>query len=764
MPQFVDLQSVENLYNKLKTNNDSLRAKLNRPLTLTEKILFNHLYDAETNVEEIKRGESDIELAPDRVAMQDATAQMAVLQFMSVGVDKVATPTSVHADHLVRAEKGADDDLANAKVTNKEVYDFLSSAAKKYGMDFWEPGSGIIHQIFLENYAFPGGLVIGTDSHTPTGGGLGMIAIGVGGADAVDVMTAQPWQIKMPKIVGVHLKGKLSGWATPKDIILKLCGMLTVKGGTGKILEYFGEGVESISCTGKSTITNMGAELGATTSIFPYDQKMSDYLSATGRSKVADLANQYKDELCADSEIHTDPSAFYDEVIEIDLNEIEPLINGPHSPDAVHALSTIKEEYPKLELPENIAVCLIGSCTNSSYEDISRAASVVQDAMDKGLELKTHFLISPGSKQIAETMKRDGFTEIFEKAGGKILSNTCGPCIGQWERTDPIEEGEVNVIVNSFNRNFKKRNDGRTETHAFVASPEMVVALAFAGNITFNPLTDTLTNKSGEEVKLDIPSGMELPSQSFEVSNLGCIPPAEDGSNVEVLIDPESIRIQRLEPFEAWNLAEDFENMFILVKAQGKCTTDHISPAGKWLKFRGHLNNISNNMFCGAVSAFDESLVGEGRNAITGDQSEFNQIARSYKEQGIKWIAIGDENYGEGSSREHAAMEPRYLGCAVVIAKSFARIAETNLKKQGILPLWLNDPNDYEKFQEQDRVSVVGMENIAPGKDMELKLVHADGSEESIEVRHSLNEEQIEWLKYGSALNVAGEKLRKINV
>ncbi len=761
MNLFVDPDFVHSVYTDSYKKISAARDSVKHPLTLTEKILFAHAYREDFEPDSVVRGETDLELAPDRVCMQDATAQMAILQFISVGVDKVATPTSVHCDHLIRADKGAEVDLEKANSVNKEVYDFLASSAEKYGMDFWKPGAGIIHQIFLENYAFPGGMVIGTDSHTPTGGGLGMIAIGVGGADAVDVMTKQPWQVRAPKIVGVHLKGKMNGWTSPKDVILYLCGLLSAKGGTGKIIEYFGEGTESISCTGKSTITNMGAELGATTSLFPYDSRMATFLKVTGRADIVPLADEFAADLRADSEVEANPQDYYDEVIEIDLSTLEPALNGPHTPDARYAVSDLKEKYPQLDLPENIAVCLIGSCTNSSYEDISRAAAVAEYAHNHGLKLKTGFMISPGSNLIAETMERDGFTAIFEKVGGTVLSNSCGPCIGQWDRSD-IKKGDKNVIVNSFNRNFKKRNDGNEETYAFVSSPEIVTAMAFAGKMTFNPLTDTLTNENGEEVKLEIPAVAELPAEGFAAAETGCVPPAADGGEIEVVVDPASERIQLLKAFPKWDFTNDFEHMPILVKALGKCTTDHISPAGPWLKFRGHIDNISRNMFSGAVNAFHPEKTGAGKNILTGKEGEYHEIAREYKKNGVAWVAIGDENYGEGSSREHAAMEPRFLGCAAIITKSFARIAETNLKKQGILPLTLKNPTDYEKFHEDDHISVLGVETLTPGQDLEILIEHADDGKQKIAVSHSLNAEQIAWLKAGSALNKAGEDLREV--
>jgi aconitate hydratase len=760
MSKYVDTKAVKSIYENSAKRISAVKEQTGKPLTLTEKILFSHAYRNNFDANKVERGVSDIDLAPDRVCMQDATAQMAILQFISVGVGKVATPTSVHCDHLIRAKEGAEKDLETAKTVNKEVYDFLSSASKKYGMDFWKPGAGIIHQIFLENYAFPGGMVIGTDSHTPTGGGLGMVAIGVGGADAVDVMTKQPWQLKSPKVIGVHLKGKMSGWTSPKDVILKLCGILSVKGGTGKILEYFGEGCESISCTGKSTITNMGAELGATTSLFPYDSRMADFLRATDRAEVAELADEYREILTADAETAQNPSEYYDEVIEIDLSTLEPAANGPHTPDAYYPLSEMKEKYPALNLPEHIAVCLIGSCTNSSYEDISRAAAIADHAHKNGLKLKSGFMISPGSNLIAETMKRDGFTEIFEKVGGTVLSNSCGPCIGQWDRSD-IKKGEKNVIVNSFNRNFKKRNDGNEETYAFVASPEMVTAFAFAGNITFDPRTDTLTNQKGEEVKLHVPQVDDLPKQGYAKAEAGCEPPAADGSALKVEVDQASERIQLLEAFPVWNTTEDFNEMPILVKALGKCTTDHISPAGPWLKYRGHIDNISPNMYSGAVNAFHPDKTGEGKNVISGEFAEYNEVARDYKKDGITWAVIGDENYGEGSSREHAAMEPRFLGCGAVITKSFARIAETNLKKQGVLPLTLQNVTDYDIFQETDRIAIHNLDKLEPNVPLVVTITHEDGSSDEITVDHSLNPEQIKWFYAGSALNKAGKDLKE---
>lgn len=759
MSNFIDLNTIESVYKNAKDSINNFRKKNNRPLTLTEKILINHLYNKDQKFDCEKRGESDLELAPDRVCMQDATAQMAILQFISVGVPNVATPTSVHCDHLIRAKEGSKKDLSNAKSVNKEVYDFISSSAKKYGMDFWKPGSGIIHQIVLENYAFPGGMIIGTDSHTPTAGGLGMIAIGVGGADAVDVMTKQPWNLKNPKITGVHLKGKMSGWTSPKDIILYLCGKLTVKGGTGKVIEYFGEGAESISCTGKSTITNMGAELGATTSIFAYDKNMEDYLRATNRSEVADLANKNLDILKADDKVIQNPEKYYDEVVEIDLSKLEPAINGPHTPDAYHPISKIKSEYKEIGIPEEVSACLIGSCTNSSYEDISRAVFIAKKAKEKGLKLKTKLFISPGSNQIEETMERDGFKDVFESIGGVILSNSCGPCIGQWDR-GKIQPDKKSVIVNSFNRNFKKRNDGRENTFAFVASPEMVMAIAFSGKANFNPITDTIKNENNEDVKLEIAPQNALPKDGFKNSDLGCDISTGGDQNIGIIVDPNSERIQILQAFKKWDFQNDFKDNLLLLKSKGKCTTDHVSPAGPWLKFRGHLDNISKNIYSGAVNFFTNQT-GLGKNILTGEEQEFNQIARYYKEKGKNWIVIGDENYGEGSSREHAAMEPRFLGVTAVICKSFARIAETNLKKQGVLPLVFKNPNDYDKFLENDTIDILNVDKIQPNSIIKVKITHKDKTEEIIDTIHSFNEEEIEWLKAGSALNRAGDLLKK---
>lgn len=714
---------------------------LDRPLTLAEKVLYGHLDDPETVP---VRGETFLKLRPERVALQDATAQMAVIQFMSSEKPSVAVPSTIHCDHLIAAEKGADADMVKANEVNKEVYDFLSSAAAKYGLGFWRPGSGIIHQIVLENYAFPGLLMIGTDSHTPNAGGLGACAVGVGGADAVDVMVGLPWELKAPKVIGVKLTGSLQGWASPKDIILKVAGILTVKGGTGAIVEYFGEGVDSLSCTGMGTICNMGAEIGATTSMFPYNSRMASYLKATGREGIASLADSFSEHLRADE------NALYDELVEINLSELEPHINGPFTPDLAHPLSKLKAAVEKNAWPETLSAGLIGSCTNSSYEDMTRSASVVKQALSHGIKTASNFNITPGSEQVRATISRDGILETFTEAGGTVLANACGPCIGQWNRTD-VPKGTPNSIVTSFNRNFSQRNDGNPQTHAFVASPEIVTAMAIAGSLKFNPITDTLKGKDGTEFKLDPPSGDELPARGFDPGADTYQAPLEDGSSVDVAISPSSQRLARLEPFPAWDM-KDYEDMPILIKARGKCTTDHISMAGPWLKYRGHLDNISNNMLIGAVN--DEN--GELNNVYNAVDDKFGPVpdtARAYKAAGLKWVVIGDENYGEGSSREHAALEPRHLGGVAVIVKSFARIHETNLKKQGMLPLTFANSADYDKINSRDRVSIVGLSNLTPGKSLTLKLHKEDGSTNDIELKHSFNEEQIEWFKAGCALN-----------
>lgn len=682
--------------------------------------------------------------------MQDATAQMALLQFMSSGRKKTAVPSTVHCDHLIQAQVGAKDDLLRAQEENKEVYDFLESISRKYGIGFWKPGAGIIHQVVLENYAFPGGMMIGTDSHTPNAGGLGMIAIGVGGADAVDVMAGMPWELKWPKLIGVKLTGKLNGWTSPKDVILKLAGILTVKGGTGAIVEYFGEGTNSISCTGKATICNMGAEIGATTSVFPFDEKMSSYLRITKRADVAALAEGLADELCADKEVLEHPEKYYDQIVEINLDELEPHLNGPFTPDKAWPISKMKEAVKKENYPDNISVALIGSCTNSSYEDIDRSASIAKQALAKGLKAKSQFTITPGSEQVRATIERDGQLKVLTDIGGLILANACGPCIGMWKRMD-IKTGERNTIVTSFNRNFAKRNDGNPETLAFVASPEITTALAIAGKLSFNPLTDELVNEKGEKVKLDPPVGEELPPNGFDEGSSGFIPPAEDGSSIEVKVDPKSDRLQLLQPFEPWD-GKDFVDLPVLLKVSGKCTTDHISMAGPWLKYRGHLDNISNNMFLGAINAFTGDA-GKTKNIFTGEYKSVPEVAREYKAKGIGWVVIGDENYGEGSSREHAAMEPRYLGGKAIIVKSFARIHETNLKKQGMLPLTFADPKDYDKIKEDDRVTIF-VSQLAPEKPVKMLVKHSDGTQDEIWLNHTMNASQIEWFKAGSALNL----------
>ncbi|MCX7878032.1 MAG: aconitate hydratase [Ignavibacteria bacterium] len=745
-----DLDLIKKVYSSLREKTDEARKILNRPMTYSEKILYSHLWEKTNRA--FERGKDFAEFAPDRVAMQDATAQMALLQFMSAGIPRVAVPTTVHCDHLIQAETGAKDDLLRAYDDNKEVYDFLASVSRKYGIGFWKPGSGIIHQVVLENYAFPGGMMIGTDSHTPNAGGLGMIAIGVGGADAVDVMAGMPWELKFPRLIGVHLTGRMSGWTSPKDVILKLAGILTVKGGTGSIIEYFGEGTKTISCTGKGTICNMGAEIGATTSIFPYDENMRRYLIATERPEVARLADELGDYLRADE----GSDKFYDEIIEINLSELEPHINGPFTPDLAWPISEFKQAVKENGYPEELKVALIGSCTNSSYEDMERAASVAKQALEKGLKVKSEFTVTPGSEQIRATIERDGQLEIFEKIGGLVLANACGPCIGQWKRHD-VKQGEKNSIITSYNRNFSKRNDGNPATHSFVASPEIVTAFALAGKLTFNPLTDTIINDKGEEVKLDEPKGLELPLNGFTKGNEGYVPPAEDGSSLEVEIDPNSQRLQKLFPFVHPDFEKDFRNMRVLIKVKGKCTTDHISMAGPWLKYRGHLDNISNNLFIGAVNAFNDKT-NSVKNLLTGEYTEVPQVARAYKAAGIPWIAVGEENYGEGSSREHAAMEPRHLGGKAIIAKSFARIHETNLKKQGLLPLTFEDPSDYDKIREDDVIDL-DVKDISPGSKVKMTLRHSDGTTETVMLNHTMNKHQIEWFKVGSALNLMARKI-----
>jgi aconitate hydratase len=731
----------------------TIRKILGRPLTLTEKILFTHVAKPLTKIHE--RGKEYIDFNPDRVAMQDATAQMALLQFMQAGKNQVAVPTTVHCDHLIQAKVGAKTDLAIACQNNKEVFDFLSSVSNKYGIGFWKPGAGIIHQVILENYAFPGGMMIGTDSHTVNAGGLGMIAIGVGGADAVDVMTGMPWELRLPKLIGVKLNGKMSGWTSAKDVILKVAGILTVKGGTGNIVEYFGDGAATISCTGKGTICNMGAEIGATTSIFGYDDKMADYLKGTGREEIAKLAEKIRRELTGDKEVYSNPCHYFDQVIEIDLSELEPHINGPFTPDIATPLSKFSEAVRKNNWPEKLEVGLIGSCTNSSYEDMTRAASVAEQALKNQLNAKSEFIITPGSEQIRCTAERDGLLSTFEKIGGLILANACGPCIGQWARHG-TEKQEKNSIMTSFNRNFAKRNDGNPNTHAFVASPELTTAFVIAGKLTFNPITDYLINNKGEKVKLIEPAGLEMPHKGFDFKDQGYQAPASDGSNIHVIVNPDSERLQLLKPFDPWDGA-DMKGLQLLIKVKGKCTTDHISMAGPWLKYRGHLENISNNLLIGAVNYFNNDT-NRIKNSITGEYGEVPATAHTYKETGTGTIIVGDENYGEGSSREHAAMEPRYMGVKAVLVKSFARIHETNLKKQGMLAITFIQKEDYDKILEDDIVDILGLNEFAPGKNLTIKLHHNDKRVETFEVRHSFNENQIQWFKAGSALNLIRNK------
>ncbi|MGK7397812.1 MAG: aconitate hydratase [Candidatus Cyclobacteriaceae bacterium M3_2C_046] len=749
-----DIDMIKAVYSSLQQRVNAARKALGRPLSLTEKILYSHLYEGLANTP-YERGKSYVNFSPDRVAMQDATAQMALLQFMQAGKSKAAVPSTVHCDHLILAETGAASDLKKSIQNNKEVFDFLSSVSNKYGIGFWKPGAGIIHQVVLENYAFPGGMMIGTDSHTPNAGGLGMVAIGVGGADAVDVMAGMPWELKFPKLIGVKLTGMLSGWTSAKDVILKVAGILTVKGGTGAIVEYFGDGADAISCTGKGTICNMGAEIGATTSVFPYSDKMKDYLEQTNRADVAAEAEKVKEHLRADQEVYQNPEKYYDQVIEINLSELEPHINGPFTPDAAWPLSKFAQVVKDHGWPEELEVGLIGSCTNSSYEDMTRSASVAKQAVDKKLKAMSEFTITPGSEQVRYTAERDGLLKIFDHMGGVVLANACGPCIGQWARhtNDPDRK---NSIITSFNRNFAKRNDGNPNTHAFVASPELVTALAIAGKLTFNPLKDKLLNKEGKEVMLDEPKGIELPLNGFAVEDAGYQPPAENGEQVEVVVHPDSNRLQLLSPFEGWN-GQDITGLRLLLKAQGKCTTDHISMAGPWLKYRGHLDNISNNMFIGAINAFN-GATNKVKNQLNGQYGEVPATARDYKSKGIGTIVVGDDNYGEGSSREHAAMEPRHLGVKVVLVKSFARIHETNLKKQGMLALTFDDPADYDKIMEDDMLDVIDMHDFSPGKPLKVVINHNDGSKEAIKVNHTYNETQIEWFKAGSALNLIKKK------
>lgn len=751
-----DIDLIKGIYQSYPQKIDVIRQKIGKPLTLTEKILYAHLAEDE-ELKAYKRGEDYVNFSPDRVAMQDATAQMALLQLMNSGRKRVAVPSTVHCDHLIQAYKNAHDDLIIAESNNHEVYQFLRDVSNKYGIGFWKPDAGIIHQVVLENYAFPGGMMIGTDSHTPNAGGLSMIAIGVGGADAVDVMAGMPWELKMPKIIGVKLIGKLSGWASPKDVILKLAGILTVKGGTNSIIEYFGEGTESLSATGKATICNMGAEVGATTSIFPYSQKSADYLTMTGRQEVVDLANKLISCFNPDAAVLDAPESYYDQVIEIDLSTLEPYVNGPFTPDLAYPISQLANAVQQLDYPDNMEVGLIGSCTNSSYEDMMRAASVIDSANKLGLKVNAKLIINPGSEQVKYTSKRDGILQCFEQAGAAIMANACGPCIGQWRRDDVADEHK-NSIVTSFNRNFAKRNDGSPNTYAFVCSPEIVVALSIAGKLSFNPITDELINDKGEKVKLPEPIGDELPKRGFAVDDAGYIKPIADGGSVEVNIDPHSERLQQLAPFSPWD-GKDILCQPLLIKATGKCTTDHISMAGKWLKFRGHLDNISNNMLIGAVNAFNQKT-NSVLDTQSGDYIEVPALARKLKAQGMGSIVVAEENYGEGSSREHAAMEPRFLNVKAIVVKSFARIHETNLKKQGMLALTFVNKDDYNKIQEDDQISITGLSDFAPGKNLTLTLHHHDGSIESFAVAHTYNHAQIEWFKAGSALNKLKEEFK----
>ncbi len=744
-----DFDMIKAVYDGLPEKVTRIREALGRPLTLSEKILFSHLH-ADSQLKDYKRGHDYVFFAPDRVAMQDATAQMALLQFMMCGMDKTGVPTTVHCDHLIQAQTGASADLKFALDVNSEVYSFLSSVSNKYGIGFWKPGAGIIHQTVLENYAFPGGMMIGTDSHTPNAGGLGMLAIGVGGADAVDVMSGMPWELKMPKLIGVHLKGQLNGWTASKDVILKVAGVLTVKGGTGAIIEYFGDGAQSLSCTGKGTICNMGAEIGATTSAFGYDESMARFLKATGRTDVASLADQMAEHLTGDAACYADPSKYFDQVIEIDLNTLEPHVNGPYTPDLAWPISEFAAAVSDNGYPSKIEVGLIGSCTNSSYEDISRSASIAVQARDKKLKVKSEFTVTPGSEQIRYTVERDGLLQAFEDVGGLVLANACGPCIGQWARhiDDPKRR---NTILTSYNRNFAKRNDGNASTHAFVASPEIVTAMVFAGDLTFNPLTDTLINEDGEKVKFDPPVGLELPPRGFDVKDAGFQPPEADSGKIKILVDPSSDRLQLLTPFEPIT-ASQATNMRVLLKAKGKCTTDHISMAGPWLKYRGHLENISNNCFIGAINAFND----EANKVINHEERIYMSVpdsARRYQKAGVPTIVFGEENYGEGSSREHAAMEPRYLGVKAIVVKSFARIHQTNLKKQGMLALTFVNPADYDLVRQDDYVDVLGFENFSPDSQLKIRLRHADGTEDIFDVLHGYNEQQAEWNHAGSALN-----------
>ena len=745
-----DIEMIKAVYARLEDRVTEARKLIGKPLTASEKILYSHLWDVKSD-RPYTRGADYVDFAPDRIACQDATAQMALLQFMQAGKQKVAVPTTVHCDHLIQAKSGAEVDLKSANSTSAEVFDFLESVSNKYGIGFWKPGAGIIHQVVLENYAFPGGMMIGTDSHTVNAGGLGMLAIGVGGADAVDVMADMPWELKFPKLIGVKLTGKLNGWTAPKDVILKVAGILTVKGGTGAIIEYFGEGAEAMSCTGKGTICNMGAEVGATTSTFGYDESMERYLRSTGRDDVADAANAVKEHLTADAEVYANPEQYFDQVIEIDLSTLSPHLNGPFTPDLATPIAEMSKVAKQNDWPLQVEWGLIGSCTNSSYEDLSRAASIAKQAVDKGLVTKAEFGINPGSEQVRYTAERDGLLSVFEDLNAKIFTNACGPCIGQWAR-EGADKQEKNSIVHSFNRNFSKRADGNPNTHAFVASPEMVAAVAIAGRLDFNPLTDKLINQNGEEVSLDPPSGMELPPKGFDVEDNGYLAPVEDGSSVNVVVKETSERLQLLTPFKPWD-GDNITGAKLLIKAHGKCTTDHISMAGPWLRFRGHLDNISNNCLIGAVNAFNQKT-NFVKNQITGEYGGVPDVQRQYKAAGIETVVVGDHNYGEGSSREHAAMEPRFLGVKVVLVKSFARIHETNLKKQGMLGITFANEADYDLIQEDDTFNFVDLKDFAPGKQITVEVVHADGSKDTIMVNHTYNAQQIEWFKEGSALNL----------
>ncbi len=745
-----DLDMIKKVYQRMPERINAARELVGTPLTLAEKILYSHLWDGKSN-EVFKRGESYVDFAPDRVAMQDATAQMALLQFMQAGKKKVAVPSTAHADHLIQARLGADKDLQDSLNKNNEVFNFLSSVSNKYGIGFWKPGAGIIHQVVLENYAFPGGMMIGTDSHTVNAGGLGMVAVGVGGADAVDVMADMPWELKFPKLIGIELTGKLSGWVSAKDVILKVAGILTVKGGTGAIVEYFGDGAINLSATGKGTICNMGAEIGATTSTFGYDESMERYLRATGRNEVADEANKIKEYLTGDPEVYADPAKYFDELIELDLSTLTPHINGPFTPDLATPTSEMKAKAEKNGWPQDVEWALIGSCTNSSYEDLSRAASIADQASVKGLEMKSFLGINPGSEQVRFTADRDGLLKSFEDLNARIFTNACGPCIGQWARED-AEKQKKNTIIHSFNRNFSKRADGNPNTHAFVASPEMVMAIALSGKLGFNPITDTLTNKNGEEVKLDPPTGWELPPNGFDVDDNGYQAPVEDGSAIEITVNPDSERLQLLTPFDPWD-GKNIEGAKLLIKAKGKCTTDHISMAGPWLRYRGHLDNISNNMLIGAINEFNEAT-NSVKNQLDGSYDEVPNVARAYKAAGIPSIVVGDHNYGEGSSREHAAMEPRHLGVRAVIVKSFARIHETNLKKQGMLGLTFDNEADYDKFKENDTFNFSDLDSFTPKQQLHLVINHDDGSSDTIALNHTYNSQQIDWFRAGSALNL----------